>query len=232
MGEAVPELPQGPGVALADGGPVPLDHASDLLEGEPLVVSEHEGLTEHLRERRDGIGHLPGGLPGLDVGGGPATAVREDGRGLLVVDALGAAVLLALAAPPVVADLVRRDRVDPRGEGPRGVVGRQRPVDVQEDLLGQVLREVLFPDEPPEISVDPLEVMIEEGCERVGVQLGEPVPDLAGSSGARAAAREGLEEGPEVGADTERSAWWRLSSTSRALSLCDQPSKAGARDPA
>lgn len=206
MGEAVPELSQGPGVALADGGLVPLDHASDLLEGEPLVVSEHEGLTEHLRERRDGVGHLPGGLPGLDVGGGPATAVREDGRGLLVVDALGAAVLLALAAPPVIADLVRRDRVDPRREVPRGVVGRQRPVDVQEDLLGQILREVLFPDEPPEIPVDPLEVMIEEGCERVGVQLGEPVPDLAGelgrTSGGPGGARGGA--GGRRGHGTER----------------------------
>jgi hypothetical protein len=120
--------------AAADSAQLDAERGRDLLVGQPLDVAEHNCRSEIGGQRVQSL---------LDIAVEMVVVVGL-GRGRLaprqpVGGVLGERVEAdALLAAHLVEEQVRRDAVQPALEGARSV-GRERPEDAYEDVLGEVL---------------------------------------------------------------------------------------------
>src|SRR4029077_19059549 len=129
-----PELRTAPVDSAAHGPQLHPEGAGDLLVGQALDVTEHDGGAVLRRQRGECLLHIAVEMPG----------VERLGRGRLIAAQPASGVVAKtleadpLPAPGHVKEKVRGDPVQPPLEGARGVA-RQRPEDPDEHLLGEVL---------------------------------------------------------------------------------------------
>ena len=173
-GEPLLELVEAPVEPGLDRGHRQVEHVGDLLEGEALVLLEHDHLALVLGEGHDRRLHVALHVPGQGEVEGRGVVAQH--RGL----AVGLEGVEAHEGPPLstahpVAAQVEGDLVEPRRKPRLPLERAQSPIGLEEGLLAQVAGIVLGADEPVDGSLDLAVPTQDEQIE------GRPVPGEARS---------------------------------------------------